>query len=127
MKTIDHEKFLELAERLEGAPPEMKRVTTLLKELGQLMGKFNKAEGLEEKEAAWNELQARRQVLDEEFAELCSEWGVSPDDAKHYVENPANYSVAEWREVQEVKTEVYTAVKEEKTSRQPKRRLRKWV
>jgi len=128
---MDYKKFLELVGRLESqgdAPREMLPLVALFKEMGLLMGKFSQSQEPEEKEVAWESLLACQQRLKEEFATACGQWGVSAEEATDYIENPMNYSPAEWRKVQEVRTEVYDTIKEEKRSRsQAKRKPRRWV
>jgi len=133
MKTIvDHKKFLELVGRLESerdAPAGLTRLVSLFKEMGLLMGGFGQSQDLEEKEAVWAEVISCQQRLQEEFAAICGQWGISPNEVSEYVENPLNYSLEEWRKVQEIKQEVHSAVEEGKAdpSRKKRRQPRAWV
>lgn len=109
MKTVNHEKFLELVKRLEdlkGSLPGLEPLVDSFSKLGLLMGRFQKEEKVEAKEEAWRELKDCQKKLEKDFSEVCQGWGMGIEDMQAFVNNPMNYSPDEWRNVQEIKTEV---------------------
>jgi len=94
------------------------------------MGQYNRASEESERQVVWGDLRACQVLLNQRFVDLCRGWGCSPNEAYAYLENSTNYTPAAWQQVQDVRTEVYSALHEKNTKRRKAgsaRRAHRWV
>lgn len=130
---INHEKFLALVARLEETGqeiPGMDSLARIFRTLAEHVNAYQKAQGTEDEQLAWNKLQESQKELEVAFEEVCRGWGTSFEEIKEHVTNPMNFSPKEWQDIQEANQEAHKAIEIEKKESRPanaKCKQRKWA
>src|SRR5579885_1255084 len=126
---INHDKFLELIERLQkdNTMAELAPFFPKFIELGDLMGHAQQSTDAEEKRELWMQFEKRRNSIEEEFVAVLKRKGLQIDEFKSHIENPANYSPDEWQNIQEIQGEIEGLIEKKAIRQSGKKKQPNWA